>query len=722
LRVLVLCDDGPGHATTLYDYLDALQHRSRHSLVRFNPRRHDSRLLSFDAFDAVVVHWSLVLMTDGYIPPRIRAGLRAYDGPKIQFIQDEYRWVDEMTASMRDVGISAVFSLVSPPAREAIYAERLPGVELHTTLTGFVPEDLVRRSVLPIRDRTVDVAYRGRVVPYWLGSLAQEKAAVAKRMIAVAREAGLRYDIAWDEASRIYGDAWIDFIASARATLGTESGASIVDFDRECERAVDEYLRQHPDADFDEVAREVLTPWEGNIVMNVVSPRVFEAAALRTALVMHRGEYSGVVTAEQHYIPLAKDFSNSDEVIERLRDSEYLQELADRTYEEIALSPRWQFDTMVSDFDDVVERQAGRPRAGGLARYRGARVERRMRDSLATLTIGSAPLTTREPDQTLIGRRFATTALRAAFVARGSLTSPAQRRLARTTAQASLAGRIHARTALEDLLAISLVADAAAGRLAGYRFEVDIQPEQAPEELVTHAPATAPRAESAPRLGAGAVLWRNVGAPVFAPIAPGVSVRITVGDPEVPWHDLSRLLDAVPRETVQDVLDEAFEREQGEPITIRSLEDARANAVKAFGAMRMIVIHTPLRRLTATWRRVSSEARPAFDLLLDDVFKLVALREARRGGLAIDVEAVDGRILLRSSATAHEDAFALPAGPWEDIRWDHSRVGSTVALSSRNGQTAVIGEHGRYRFAALSRLSPLAADEVAGALRWALEG
>lgn len=718
LRVLVLCDDEPGHAATVYDYLDAMQRRSRHEVVRFNPRRHDSRLLRFDSFDAVVVHWSLTLTLAGYVPRHIRAALRAYDGPKIQFIQDEYRWVDDMTAAMRDVGIGVVFSAIPSPAREQVYAERLPGVELRTTLTGFVPEKLLQRTVLPTARRPVDLAYRGRSVPYELGALGHEKVAIAERMLAAARKAGLRHDIAWDEDSRIYGDAWIDFVASTRATLGTESGASIVDFDRTCERAVAAYLRRHPEAGFDEVAREVLAPWEGNIVINVVSPRIFEAAALRTALVLHPGTYSGAVEADRHFIPLAKDFSNSDEVCERLRDVTHLQELAERTYEEVARAPQWQFGAMVDELDEVIEQRAGHPRARSLTRYRGAQLERRARTAFR---LPSQPLTTRRSPGSSVPSALATDAVRSAFVARAALKSPQQGRLARSALRACLAGRIPPRAAIEDLFAVSLLADAAAGRLAGYPFELGLELNGASAELITRAPATAPRAASAPRLDAPEITWRHLGARVYAPLVLGLTLEATVGEQRAAAHDLSRLLAAVPHDELQAVLDEAFAREPGEPIPVRTLLAARANATKAVSAARTLATHAPLRALWAAWRRLPSGERPGVGDLLDDVVKLMALREARRSGLAIHVEEADGRLLLRSAAEAPRAAdMIVRDGPWLDVRWDHSAVGLVAPLPGGEGREAVIGAHGRYRFGALSRLSQDAPAEVAGALRWAV--
>ena len=54
--------------------------------------------------------------------------------------------------------------------------------------------------------------------------------------------------------------------------------------------------------------------------MNQISPKIFEAIRLRTALILFDGSYSDVVKPDAHYIVLKKDYSNIDEVFERLED------------------------------------------------------------------------------------------------------------------------------------------------------------------------------------------------------------------------------------------------------------------------------------------------------------------------------------------------------------------------------------------------------------------
>lgn len=165
---------------------------------------------------------------------------------------------------------------------------------------------------------------------------------------------GLMTDIAYDEKSRLYGKKWIRFLTRCKAVLGTESGASICDFTGDIQRHVDSYLAKNPDANFERVHREILAGHDGKILINVISPRCFEAAALRTLMILYPGDYSGRLEPWRHYVPLSKDHSNFAEVVSILRTPERAQEIVDAAYREVACNPWNTFRHFVKHFDRVI--------------------------------------------------------------------------------------------------------------------------------------------------------------------------------------------------------------------------------------------------------------------------------------------------------------------------------------------------------------------------------
>jgi hypothetical protein len=352
LSVLLLCDDRASHAPNVLEHIAAFRRYSRHRVDLFNPRGlARSRFLRLDDYDVLVVHYTIVL----YLSEWFQEQIAGFGGLKVQFLQDEYRRVDATSARMREVGIDVLFSCVPPDAVPSVYGSRLPGVDILPTLTGYVPANLADRPPRPLEGRPLDVVYRGRSIPYWLGRLAQDKLLIGLEFLARASSTKLRCDISWTEADRVYGEAWYRFLGSARTTLGTESGASIVDFDGSLQDGTEEYLRAHPAATFDDVERDVLAPFEGNAVIRAVSPRVFEAAALGTAMINFPGRYSDVIEPWIHYIPLEKGFSNFDEVVSAVCDDALLEGLASRAHADLVSSGRYSLEAFVQGFDHAVE-------------------------------------------------------------------------------------------------------------------------------------------------------------------------------------------------------------------------------------------------------------------------------------------------------------------------------------------------------------------------------
>lgn len=381
LSVLLLCDDFTGHANTVLDHIGAFTRYSRHDVRRFNPRLvSDSKLLDLDAFDVVVLHYSIFVISENYLSPRFRDKVRRYGGLKVQFIQDEHRRVDQMTEMMRYLGIQVLFTLLPQREVRKVYGpERLPGVELVHSLAGYVPESLRDVPAPPLEARPIDIGYRGRTLPFWLGRVAQEKAWIGQGVLAAAGRYGWKCDIGWTEQDRIYGAEWTRFMGSCKATLGTESGASITDRDGSIERRTKQYLAAHPDAKFEQVFEAVLRPHEGNVRVNAISPRILEAVASRTALILFPGEYSGVIQPRVHYIPLAKDFSNLDEVDARLRDRAFLAAMTERAHRDLIASGRFSYRGFIREVDAVLERHASVRGSGRMGRYRLAHLERSLR-------------------------------------------------------------------------------------------------------------------------------------------------------------------------------------------------------------------------------------------------------------------------------------------------------------------------------------------------------
>jgi len=354
LRVLFLADDRHA-ANVVQDHVNGIAGLSRHRVHVVNPIHVGPEAIDEVDFDAILIHYSIFILSDYFLPPAWRDLLRFDPRPKVQIIQDEHRHIERMKKAMGQLGIRAVLSSLGVANLPKVYGgPHVARTRFYSSLPGYISAAAHHQASPPIAARPLDIVYRGRDLPFKLGRFAQEKELIGRQMKAVAEQAGLNVDIEWEEGKRIYGQSWSHFLMSGRATLGVEGGASIFDFDDDLDAAIERYRAKHPGAGFAEVWQAVLAPYEGNVVHKTITPKIFEAIALRTALILYPGEYRGVLEPGRHYIVLDPGGTNTDEVVAKVRDTAYLQALVDRTYGEIMTQPQLQKEFYVRQLDEVV--------------------------------------------------------------------------------------------------------------------------------------------------------------------------------------------------------------------------------------------------------------------------------------------------------------------------------------------------------------------------------
>lgn len=362
LKLLVLYDAGSTHVKTIEHHLRSFRMFSDHE-VYYAPATGGAPCpYDLSHFDAVVLHYCIRVCVPGHLSPEYTAALRSYPGLKILFAQDEYDHTNITRQAIDELGIQLMYTCVPMDAVAQVYPpERFGHVDFQPTLTGYVPLDLGDLGMpKPLHERSRLIGYRGRDIGWWYGDLCQEKLRIGQGMKAICERLGVAHDIAWDNASRIYGPAWFDFLRDCRATLGTESGSNVFDFDGQLKRQVEDALKANPNATYKEIHDRFLKDHEGRIVQNQVSPKLFEAIALRCALVLFEGNYSGVVKPWVHYLPLKKDFSNAADLIHQLQNDDLVQTMTERAYQDVVESGRFSYPTFVEGFEQDLHAHLGR--------------------------------------------------------------------------------------------------------------------------------------------------------------------------------------------------------------------------------------------------------------------------------------------------------------------------------------------------------------------------
>lgn len=287
--------------------------------------------LDFDAFvlDSSMLgfRWAPKSMFD-----RVResvAFLSQRRGLKIALPMDEFDRSIALDRWLSDLGVDLVCTTLYNH-RHLLLPDCCSRAEVIPAWTSYIDGGLLQGSANPLDGRPVDIGYRTRKLPFNFGSFGQLKSQVGELFRDRLGGSSLVHDIEVGDTFRIDGDAWIKFLQSCKFVLGAPSGSSIHDPTGAIDNSVRSFLSEQPSADFSTVERACFPGVDGQQEFSVLSPRVFEASMAGCCQVLVRGEYGGLLRPEEHYLPIERDFSNLDNVVERLMNVEAASDIATR--------------------------------------------------------------------------------------------------------------------------------------------------------------------------------------------------------------------------------------------------------------------------------------------------------------------------------------------------------------------------------------------------------
>jgi len=337
--------------TSIEDRLAAYSKHGEHDVTYVNVLVPGAgRVLRLLRPDLVVVD-TTVLDTrfSNRIWPSVRKRLAALEDrrcAKVLLPQDEYFQSDAVVELARAMRANLLCSVAPETEWNLLYGEILGHCKVVRVLTGYLDDGTVRhvdtlRNQIP---RNADVGYRAWRAESFLGRQGQLKVEIGVRVAAAAPLHGLSADIVlqhWGE--NLLGDAWWRWLIASRWVIGVEGGASILDRDGSLRDITRRYLARNPRATFEEVEASCFPGRDGELDFRALSPRHLEACVTRTGQILIEGDYNGILRPWDHYLPLKRDFSNLDEILELSKNEELRTEIVARAFQDVV-------ETKVADY------------------------------------------------------------------------------------------------------------------------------------------------------------------------------------------------------------------------------------------------------------------------------------------------------------------------------------------------------------------------------------
>ena len=169
------------------------------------------------------------------------------------------------------------------------------------------------------------------------------------------KDKDISHNIYWGENNRIYGDKWIYELGNYKVTLASESGCKIFDENEVIKKKINEKIKINPEYTYEQACVDFKLNEMEKYRACEISPKMFEAIALGTVLIMYPGRYRDILISNVHYIELKKDFSNIEEVMKKIHDDDYLQTMADTAYKDIVESGKYSYKTFINKVDSWLD-------------------------------------------------------------------------------------------------------------------------------------------------------------------------------------------------------------------------------------------------------------------------------------------------------------------------------------------------------------------------------
>lgn len=350
---------------TIEDHLYCWKRFSRHNTIYVNVALgYPKSFLADLKIDVIIYHTSFCGMrwspSTFHAYTKLVADLSERNAVKIAIPQDEFTRTDLLCEFLEAAQVDYVLTCANPSEWGKMYGS-IPSekLRLKTVLTGYLDSETIRkckRFSKSMARRTIDISYRAWKAEYWLGSHGVHKVKVGEVFKEAADQRGFQTDISFDDKDTKLGDDWIRFLGESRATVGVEGGATVLDRDGTVKARVDRYLEKHPNATFEEVRDACLRELDGRFNLVCISPRHLEAVATGTCQILIEGEYSGILQADRHYIPVREDYSNVDEALEKLRDDTLVEKMTRTAMDEIVTSGRYSYSGFVKEIErEIIE-------------------------------------------------------------------------------------------------------------------------------------------------------------------------------------------------------------------------------------------------------------------------------------------------------------------------------------------------------------------------------
>lgn len=274
---------------------------------------------------------------------------------KVAMPQDDYDCSSILDDWVTEWNVDLTYS-ICPHNWELLYPRFHQTGRLRLGFTGYILKSQLKDLSKTKRweERSIDVSYRTSRLPPNFGALGHLKSDIInlfKQKLPTNHE--LVLSLSTRAEDRIGGHAWHSFLEDSRFVLVSPSGSSLIDPFGDLRQTAKNCLMSNlgPDDFLDAVSGLRYA----ECANTMISPRNIEACLLGTVQVAITAEYSGILKANDHYIP----FDSSPNLKSRLGDKSEWEKLRHCAFDAILSVPQLRAANFVNE---LIQEAASRSR------------------------------------------------------------------------------------------------------------------------------------------------------------------------------------------------------------------------------------------------------------------------------------------------------------------------------------------------------------------------
>ena len=309
------------------------------------------------------------------------------DAFKIALPQDDYDCSAILDRWMIDWQVDSLYAACSDHW-PVLYPNFSKTGRIRQGFTGYIADSWLTRfrDPKPRDARSIDVSYRARKLPPNFGRIGQIKWEIGERFASHPATANLNLDISSNDADLIPGRRWHDFVEDSKFCLATNSGSSLLDPEGHIRICVERELIRNSRATFEDIESRCFKGEDGRYTFTAISPRNLEAALARTVQIATVGQYSGILSADAHYLPLEPDCSNAGDVVKQMGDRSLVNRIAEQAREAVLGVPELRAAHHATSLLGQIANGAGAKRVKATPHAEMAQVIKRYDDEVTART------------------------------------------------------------------------------------------------------------------------------------------------------------------------------------------------------------------------------------------------------------------------------------------------------------------------------------------------